>query len=113
MTMQNRPKTAAIATLALLPIAPITTHADESLAHWWYRHAPPIEIDDARLKFEINSTDEDGGIQIFLDAEPWRWMAIFDPGGELVFWTSTAGRIGEQGGTELFLEIRDEGSLTR
>ncbi len=68
------------------------------------RPPPVVEIKDARLKFEINSTDEDAGIQIFLDADPWKRMSIFDPSGRLIYTTSTHGSIGQQGGTELFLE---------
>lgn len=63
-----------------------------------------VELGDARLKFEINSTAEDGGVQVFLDAEPWKSMAIFDPNGRKIFRSTTRGSIGKQGGTELFLE---------
>ena len=63
-----------------------------------------IPLKDARLKFEINATDGDGGIQVFVDAEPWREMSIFDPAGRRVFRAATAGSMGRQGGTELFLE---------
>lgn len=56
------------------------------------------------MKFEINSTDGDGGIQVFLDADPWKSMSIFDPDGDQVYTTSTSGSVGELGGTELFLE---------
>jgi hypothetical protein len=66
--------------------------------------APVVRLADARIKFEINSTDQDGGIQVFLDADPWKSMSIFDPDGKLVYTTSTQGNIGELGGTELFLE---------
>lgn len=66
--------------------------------------AEVVEIADARIKFEINATDGDGGIQVFLDADPWKWMAIFDPDGRMAFRVATRGNIGKQGGTELFLE---------
>lgn len=69
------------------------------------RSRPPVvELGDARLKFEINATDGDGGVQVFLDAEPWARMSIFDPGGRRIFTSVTKGSIGQQGGTELFLE---------
>jgi hypothetical protein len=61
-------------------------------------------IEDARLKFEINSTDRDGGVQVFIDAEEWRTMSIIDPSGNRVFSTRTAGRLARFGGSELFLE---------
>jgi Fibronectin type III domain len=63
-----------------------------------------VKIKDARLKFEINSTDRDAGVQVFLDADPWKTMSIYDPNGRLIYTTSTHGSMGEQGGTELFLE---------
>jgi hypothetical protein len=63
-----------------------------------------VNIADARLKFEINATDQDGGIQVFLQAEQRKRMSIFDPKGRKIFTTSTKGVMAKQGGTELFLE---------
>lgn len=63
-----------------------------------------VKIDDARLKFEINATDGDGGVQVFLDAEQWKRMSIFDSKGRKIFTTITKGIMGKQGGTELFME---------
>ena len=65
---------------------------------------PRVAVKDARLKFEINDTDKDGGVQLFVDADSWQSMSLFDPGGQRVFTATTEGRMGEQGGTELFLE---------
>ena len=61
-------------------------------------------LEDARLKFEINSTDHDGGVQVFIDAEEWKSMSIFDPQGNRIFSTQTRGRLARFGGSELFLE---------
>lgn len=61
-------------------------------------------LEDARLKFEINSTDHDGGVQVFLDAEQWKAMSIFDPQGNRIFSTQARGRLARFGGSELFLE---------
>ena len=63
-----------------------------------------VRIADARLTFEINATDGDGGVQVFLDAKRWRRMSIFDPDGRRVLTTMTDGVMAKQGGTELFLE---------
>ena len=63
-----------------------------------------VKIADARLKFEINATDHDGGVQVFLDADQWKRMSIFDPEGRRIFTTITDGIMGMQGGTELFME---------
>lgn len=63
-----------------------------------------VEMGDARLKFEVNETDGDGGVQAFIDADAWIAMSIFDPGGRQIFTSRMGGRMAEQGGTELFLE---------
>lgn len=63
-----------------------------------------VELKDARLKIELNATDGDAGIQVFLDADPWKWMDIYDPNGKRMFRSTTRGRFAKQGGTELFLE---------
>ena len=62
------------------------------------------QLEDARLKFEINATDGDGGVQVFVDGEEWQTMSIFDPGGHRIFSTETRGRLARFGGSELFLE---------
>src|SRR5690349_8333522 len=69
------------------------------------RGAHVAELEDARLKFEINSTDGDGGVQVFGDSEePWTRLSVYDPHGKRIFTSTTKGSLGRQGGTELFLE---------
>jgi hypothetical protein len=63
-----------------------------------------VKLKDARLKFEINATDGDGGVQVFIDADSWTSMSILDPSGTRIFTSTTGGRMAKQGGTELFLE---------
>lgn len=63
-----------------------------------------VKIEDARLKFEINATDRDGGVQLFLDADQWKRMSIFDSKGRKILTTTTEGIMAKQGGTELFME---------
>lgn len=63
-----------------------------------------LDMGDSRLKFEINATDGDGGVQAFIDADEWSTMSIFDPDGKRIFTSTVKGRMAEQGGTELFLE---------
>jgi hypothetical protein len=65
---------------------------------------PVVQVKDARLKFEINATDGDGGVQLFVDADAWKRMSLFDPSGRRIFTSVTEGRMAKQGGTELFLE---------
>ncbi len=63
-----------------------------------------VPLKDARLKFEVNATDSDAGVQLFVDAESWREISLFDPSGRRILTTTTEGAIAKQGGTELFLE---------
>ncbi len=63
-----------------------------------------VELDDARLKIEFNDTDGDAGIQVFIDADPWKSMEILDTRGRRLFKATTKGAFGKQGGTELFME---------
>jgi Fibronectin type III domain len=99
-------RVAAVASLLVVGLVAPPAMADEgqSEGHRPGQQRPVVQLKDARMKFEINSTDGDGGIQVYIDADPWRRMQIFDPDGRLVFTTSTHGSVGEQGGTELFLE---------
>ena len=63
-----------------------------------------VKLKDARLKIELNATAGDAGVQVFIDADPWKSMDIYDPFGRMVFRSITRGRFAKQGGTELFLE---------
>ncbi len=62
-------------------------------------------FDEARMIIEFNSTDEDVGIQVFLDFDSWKALKIFAPGGQEIFNAAARGALLAQGGgTELFLE---------
>lgn len=64
---------------------------------------PPFA--EARMIIEYNSTDEDLGIQVFLDFDSWTWVKIFAPKGQQIFSANATGQLMTQGGgTELFLE---------
>ena len=79
--------------------------ADDSDADKDERKKPKVvQLTDARLKIELNSTDQDAGVQAFIDADPWKTMQIFDPSGRLIFHATSRGSLAKQGGTELFLE---------
>ncbi|HET6952956.1 MAG TPA: hypothetical protein VFI47_21410 [Acidimicrobiales bacterium] len=101
------PRAAAAATLLFAAVATspaVAPGRPGAPDHQTAREGPVVHLPDARIKFEINDTDHDGGIQVFLDADPWESLSIFDPDGERVYTTSTEGNIGQLGGTELFLE---------
>lgn len=93
-------------TLLTMTALALGTAAPASWAHEDDERSKPkvVEMGDARLKFEINATDGDGGIQVFIDSDPWKWMKIFDPDGKMIFRSKVSGSFGKQGGTELFME---------
>ena len=93
--------TAVVAALVLAVAAPAARATDVD-DHGSGR--PVVPLKDARLKIEFNSTDRDVGVQLFIDADPWKSMEVFDPQGRLVFKSTGRGSIAKQGGTELFME---------
>ncbi|MBA2564195.1 MAG: hypothetical protein H0V09_02075 [Gemmatimonadetes bacterium] len=62
---------------------------------------------DARMIFEVNSTDGDAGIQVFLDGDEWRTVAMTDPGGREILEVTNKGRLANVGLTELFVESQE------
>jgi hypothetical protein len=63
-----------------------------------------IPLADTAIYIEINDTDGDAGIQIFLDGEGWDSMQVRDPDGNTILDVIAQGSVGFQGITELFLE---------
>ncbi len=66
--------------------------------------ARTIHLSAAEIRIELNATDLDAGIQIFLDGEGWDRMIGIDPDGNTILDISAIGSIGIQGITELFFE---------
>jgi len=62
---------------------------------------------DARIIFEVNSTDGDAGIQIFLDGEPWKTVKIFRSTGQQIFEVQGKGVLQGFGLSELFAESNE------
>jgi hypothetical protein len=63
-----------------------------------------VAFDEAKIIIEVNATDGDAGIQIFLDGEGWDQVEVTDPNGETIVAVAGEGSVGEQGVTELFFE---------
>ena len=63
-----------------------------------------IPFDDAELFIEINSTDGDAGIQVFVDGEGWERLVIKDPSGKQLLVINGTTSVKAQGLTELFFE---------
>jgi hypothetical protein len=68
------------------------------------RTAKPIRLDEATMIVEINATDGDAGLQLFLDGEPWRRMTITAPTDRRILAVNTKTRLRGYGLTELFSE---------
>lgn len=58
----------------------------------------------ADLKVEINATDGDAGLQMFLDDEAWNEIKIVNPAGALMIDLQAIGPLEDYGLTELFSE---------
>jgi hypothetical protein len=86
---------------ALLPLAA----SGEETAAASGRPADIVPFEDVGMIIELNATDQDVGIQFFVDGEGWRDVQITSPDGEDIFDVQTHGRVARQGGgSELFLE---------
>ncbi|MEW6146216.1 MAG: hypothetical protein AB1598_14480 [Thermodesulfobacteriota bacterium] len=66
-----------------------------------------IPFSDAQIRIEVNATDGDAGLQIFLDGEAWKQIRIEDPNGRLVFEVDNFGKLRRLGSTELFMESNE------
>lgn len=101
-TMRQLWKACAVAAMSVSLLSPQSAPAEDQSRS--KSSGPTVPLKDARLKIEANATDSDAGIQVFIDADPWKVMRIFDPSGKMIFESKPTGRLGLQGGTELFLE---------
>jgi hypothetical protein len=63
-----------------------------------------IPFSDSRIIIEVNATDGDSGIQIFLDGEGWTNVNVDSPDATTIVDVLGEGSVGEQGITELFFE---------
>jgi hypothetical protein len=64
-----------------------------------------VEFADAQLFFELNSTDNDLGLQLFLDTDDgWKRVRVLDPSRNDVIEFETAGKLSHLGLTELRFE---------
>lgn len=63
-----------------------------------------IPLEEARIYWEFNSTDDDLGVHVFLDGEDWRKIKIKNPNGKTIFEVKGKGPYKDLGLTELFYE---------
>jgi hypothetical protein len=65
---------------------------------------PRTPFDEAQLFFELNSTDDDLGLQLFLDAEGWKRVRVLDPGRNEIVFLQARRKLAKLGITELRFE---------
>jgi hypothetical protein len=66
------------------------------------------EFEEVRLIIEFNASDEDVGVQFFLDVDSWQSVRIFNPAGKEIFDARTkSSLLGQGGGTEMFVESQE------
>ena len=67
-----------------------------------------MEFEDVRLIIEFNASDEDVGVQFFLDVDSWQSVRIFNPAGKEIFDArSKSSLLTQGGGTEMFVESNE------
>ena len=71
---------------------------------WAHGSNKKIELDEAEVFIEYNSTDGDFGIHFFWDGEPWRWMTVKNERRRPVLNVWTNKNVRAQGLTEGFFE---------
>jgi len=74
---------------------------------WAKGEMDEMPLDDAKMIIEFNSTDEDVGIQVFLDGEAWKEMTILTPDARRIFKVRGEGNVKVLGLTELFFESEE------
>ena len=71
---------------------------------WAHGKKEPIELDEAEVFIEYNSTDGDFGIHFFWDGEPWKWLMVWNEHLWPVLSVSAQKNLRAQGLTEGFFE---------
>jgi hypothetical protein len=66
-----------------------------------------VPLEDASMIVEVNSTDGDAGLQLFLDGEAWRSIQVRSPEGRKIFDVAGGGQLKKLGLTELFWESEE------
>lgn len=105
--MTKRLRGPAIALLAASPLLAGIIAARSGSSAGATAAAKPIQLEEATMIVELNSTDGDAGLQAFLDGEPWRSMSISSPDGRKLIGVRNSGRLKNFGLTELFTESNE------
>jgi hypothetical protein len=72
---------------------------------WLKNSKAVVELADASIIIEVNSTDGDAGFQVFLDGDGWRNARVYNSDGYRILTVGVTGGVRHiGGGTELFME---------
>jgi hypothetical protein len=94
--------------LSLVALVALAAGAGDAQAAPGGKKANALEFEEVRLIIEFNSTDEDVGVQFFLDVDSWQSVSIRNPAGKEIFDARARGRLLQQGGgTEMFVESNE------
>jgi hypothetical protein len=94
--------------LPLVILVAIVGGASDAQAAPGGKKAAPVEFEEVRLIIEFNASDEDVGVQFFLDVDSWQSVRIFNPAGKEIFDARTKNSLLTQGGgTEMFVESQE------
>lgn len=66
-----------------------------------------IPFGQTRIIVEVNATDGDAGIQVFVDAAGWNRLEVFDPNKQKILDVRGTNSVGIQGVTEIFFESEE------
>jgi hypothetical protein len=91
---------ALIAPLALIALSPVPDQDDD----WGEAGGEELELDEAEVFIEWNSTDGDFGIQMFWDGDGWDRMKLENTEGKTVMQLRVRDNLQDQGLTEGFFE---------
>jgi hypothetical protein len=70
-------------------------------------NAEPVE--EAKLYFEHNSTDEDTGFHGLIGQDGWSRLCVYDPSGVQILGIQPSGSLGALGMADIFFESREPG----
>jgi len=93
-------------TFAVLLVAIVVPALSAAAPRGKKTHTP---FESVKMIIEFNSTDQDVGIQLSLDAEAWKNVSVLDPNGHKIFEVGAKGALKPLGGSELFLEGDEPG----
>ena len=88
-------------------VAAVAFISTTNVTKTWAGAAVPLS--DTAIFIEINDTDGDAGLQVFLDGDAWKKMKVFAPNGDVVLKIKAKGNVKILGLTEQAFESEEPG----